>query len=217
MNCLICDQGMIPQTSWRRLFCSDAAQAVCNRCMQKFEKINGEVCSVCGVRATGLCRDCEAWEQTAYAGTINRGISLFKYNEAMQQFLHRYKFLQDAVLARVFAEEIRDALKGRTVVPVPMNKERLQERTFSQVNLLLDAAGVPYTQYLEKNDSVQGQKTKQERLNAPILFEWNGRAVPKRITVVDDLYTTGTTMRHAAKVLRDAGAEEILICALIRS
>ncbi|WP_367281281.1 ComF family protein [Planococcus liqunii] len=48
------------------------------------------------------------------------------------------------------------------------------------------------------------------------LFTWNGETVPKKLVLVDDLYTTGTTLRHAAKTLKDAGAEEIRIWTLIR-
>lgn len=49
------------------------------------------------------------------------------------------------------------------------------------------------------------------------LFRLNGEQVPKQLVLVDDLYTTGTTMRQAAKTLQEAGAESIRILTLIRA
>lgn len=216
MNCLLCDRRMAMQVSWRTVFWRDLKNVICLRCEQKFNRISGQVCPICGTPSNGTCPDCQRWERTEYAGLISGGKSLFMYNEAMQRYLHQYKFLKDEALAAVFAPALHHALKGQTIIPVPMNEVRVQERTFPQVERMLDAAWLPYQRALVKNSGVQGKKTKLERLNAPILFEWNGMEVPKRVTIVDDLYTTGTTLRHAAKVLQEAGAERILIFTLIR-
>ncbi|WKA52979.1 phosphoribosyltransferase family protein [Planococcus liqunii] len=97
-----------------------------------------------------------------------------------------------------------------------MHAGKLIERTFPQVDRLLDAAEINYRHFLIKRDSVQGTKTKKERMAVENLFTWNGETVPKKLVLVDDLYTTGTTLRHAAKTLKDAGAEEIRIWTLIR-
>lgn len=141
------------------------------------------------------------------------------YNDAMKAFLHQYKFLQDAALSTVFAADLNSALKKEmaAVVPIPMKRENLKERTFAQVDLALEAAELPYVHLLHKTGGVQGKKNRAERMAAEELFAWNGKAVPKRIILVDDLYTTGTTMRHAAKVLEEAGAEEIRLFSMIRA
>ncbi|TWT04978.1 ComF family protein [Planomicrobium sp. CPCC 101079] len=136
----------------------------------------------------------------------------------MKDYLHQYKFLKDIVLSEVFVSELRNEL-SRTkaiIVPVPMHPHKMKERTFSQVDCILDAAGLSYSHYLTKSEQVQGKKTKRERMSTPDLFFWNGRAVPEKILLVDDLYTTGTTIRHAAKELKKAGAVEISFFTLIR-
>ncbi|RNF38211.1 ComF family protein [Planococcus salinus] len=136
----------------------------------------------------------------------------------MKSFLHQYKFMQDVVLAEVFAGEIHKALRKSkaVIVPVPMHPEKLKIRTFPQVERFLDAAGLPCQQFLEKSEDVQGTKSKAERLAAATLFQWNREKVPEKVMLVDDLYTTGTTMRHAAKVLRQHGAKEVSLFTLIR-
>lgn len=219
MKCLICDGAMPAAPSWRSLFLNDLPDVACGRCKGRFERIAGRTCRCCGVEGEELCADCAVWETTDYRGMIKEGKALYKYNEAMQDYVYQFKFLQDVVLARVFAPEMHEELRrGKAaVVPIPVHPDRLRERTFAQVEALLEAAGIPFLSLLEKSAAVQGQKSKAERLAAAQLFFWNGAPVPKKIVLVDDVYTTGTTMRHAAKALTEAGAEEISLLSLVRS
>jgi competence protein ComFC len=218
MDCYLCGRTMLTPPSWRGIFLNELAEVACSVCRSKFEKIRGDGCAICGVPGEGLCQDCRAWEATEYARTVQSGRSLYRYNEAMQAYLHQYKFLQDVVLAEVFAAELQKELRHSksAIVPIPMHPEKLKSRTFSQVDCLLDAAGIPYTHLLLKRETVQGKKSRQERLSSSALFSWNGKDIPKKVILVDDLYTTGTTMRHAAKALKEAGAEEISLFSLIR-
>jgi competence protein ComFC len=218
MKCLICDSDIIYTPSWRGLFLRDIEEAACKKCKAKFEKVQDAGCRICGLAGEELCQDCSHWETTEYAGLIQSGRGLYRYNEAMKDFLHQYKFLQDVALAGVFAADIKEALQKTegVLVSIPMNAGKLMERTFPQVDRLLDAAGANYQHFLIKSEEVQGTKTKAERMAVKNLFAWNGEAVPKKVLLVDDLYTTGATMRQAAKVLKDAGSEEIRLFTLIR-
>lgn len=218
MICLLCGNESHVLPSWRRLFCNDIEETVCKNCKGRFEKA-GTGCRKCGLPGNEECRDCREWETTRFRGVIHSGRSLYVYNDAMKAFLHQYKFLQDAALSTVFAADLNSALKKEmaVVVPIPMKRENLKERTFAQVDLALEAAELPYVHLLRKTGGIQGKKNRAERMAAEELFAWNGKAVPKRIILVDDLYTTGTTMRHAAKVLKEAGAEEIRLFSMIRA
>lgn len=218
MKCLICSSDLIYSPSWRGIFLRDIEETACKKCKAGFEMIQGPGCRICGLPGQELCQDCRYWETTEYAGLIQSGRGLYHYNEAMKTFLHQYKFLQDVALAAVFAADLKRALRKPegVLVPIPMNAKKLVERTFPQVDRLLDAAGANYEHFLLKNESVQGTKTKAERLAVKNLFTWNGEAVPKKVLIIDDLYTTGATMRQAAKVMKDAGAEEIRLLTLIR-
>lgn len=219
MICLLCGNETIVPPSWRHLFCNDIKESACKRCLSLFEAVGESGCPVCGLPGNGMCEDCIGWENTHFNGLIHSGKSLYLYNEAMRSFLHQYKFLQDAELSKIFAPDLNRALKKEkaALVPIPMKMGNLKDRTFSQVDLALAAAGLSYIHLLEKVGGVQGKKSMAERKATKMLFVWNGEAVPKRIILVDDLYTTGTTMRHAAKTLQEAGAEEIRLFSFIRA
>jgi competence protein ComFC len=137
----------------------------------------------------------------------------------MKSYLHQYKFLQDVALAQVFAEEVRLAFESREgiVVPIPMHPEKLLQRTFAQVDELLNYAGIQFKDLLTKTAaSEQGKKTKKERLEACPLFEVKENIEAQNYILFDDIYTTGTTIHHAAKVLKGAGAKRVDAITLIK-
>ncbi|RLQ93059.1 ComF family protein [Planomicrobium sp. Y74] len=137
----------------------------------------------------------------------------------MKDYFHQFKFLQDVVLAEVFSEELVKAVRKTkgVAVPIPMNPVKLRKRTFAQVDSMLEAGGADYVHLLQKNEEIQGEKTKEERISTRGIFTWNGNSVPKNIVLVDDMYTTGTTLRLAAEILKEAGAETVTFVALIRA
>lgn len=209
MNCLLCHAQMMIQPTWSGLFLGKTGPVICERCSKKF-------------KAADKIDDNSEWLGTAYENVLDGVTSLYQYTEAMKDYLHQYKFLQDAILSKVFAEELRAVLnnKDAVIVPIPMHPAKLRQRTFAHVDRILDDARIPYVHLLVKTADVrQGEKTKQERMNATPLFAMKPKSKieHKHYIVVDDLYTTGTTVRHAAKVLKDAGAAKVEAVTLIRA
>lgn len=197
--CLLCMKPIQEIASWQSFFGLEKKKTLCEDCSKRF------------VRA-------DIKEEGDVLDSVH---SLYEYDDAMRDWLHQYKFLQDVALAQVFADELRRSFSSNeTIVPIPMHPERARMRTFFHVERLLDEAKRPYIQLLEKtNTGVMGEKSKQERLEMENLFELVPGAVVQPITycLVDDIYTTGTTLRHAATVLKQAGAARVEAVTLIRS
>lgn len=196
MNCLLCERDLQGGIGWKELLTAVLPKTICPRCEQRFERVT----------------------QQAHEGVI----TLFHYNEAMKDFLHRYKFMYDVVLAHVFNREISAHLKreSRLIIPIPMHPESLKQRTFSHVDEWLKAANIPFAHHLTKQSSEQqSKKTRQERLATAQLFEVKDPAAikDKNIVLVDDIYTTGTTFEHAKKALLEAGAHTVEGFILIHS
>ncbi|HAU34150.1 ComF family protein [Lysinibacillus sp. FSL M8-0216] len=146
--------------------------------------------------------------------------ALYQYNEAMKDYLHQFKFLQDVALAKVFRQELyaRFYKEKAMILPIPMHPLKQQERTFSHTNELLKAANIPYIQLLEKTTTeTQGSKNREQRLRAAPLFRLKEGAnvEHKDYLLFDDIKTTGTTLQHAADVLMQAGAKNVQYFTLI--
>ncbi|UXJ69531.1 ComF family protein [Lysinibacillus fusiformis] len=162
-----------------------------------------------------ICTRCTARFEQSQSVT-----ALYQYNEAMKDYLHQFKFLQDVALAKVFRQELyaRFNKEKAMILPIPMHPLKQQERTFSHTNELLKAANIPYIQLLEKTTTeTQGSKNREQRLRAAPLFRLKEGAnvEHKDYLLFDDIKTTGTTLQHAADVLMQAGAKNVQYFTLI--
>lgn len=195
-NCLLCNAPIDELFDWKKLFFNRFPKTICQACEGKFEPYHHD------------------GEEEV--------VSLYHYNEAMQDYLHRYKFMHDVLLAKVFREQIHHHLKNRKelIVPIPMHPERLKERTFSHVDELLKQARIPFVHVLEKTTTeTQGGKTREERMRTSQIFclKEHAQVEGKEILLVDDIYTTGTTIRHAKRALLEGGARSVKAFTLIRA
>lgn len=200
MNCLLCEQKIASTPSWQSLFAVGKSLLICDSCSKSFERVD--------IKEEG--------------DVVDQVTSIYTYNEPMREFLHQFKFLQDVALAGVFANELRSELvrKAAIIVPIPMHPQKKVERTFAHVKELLVAARIPFGDLLIKtNPEAMGEKTREERLAMRNLFSIKPGSEIQKTTyiLVDDIYTTGTTLRHAATVLKEAGAERVEAVTLIRA
>ncbi|MFJ8064197.1 ComF family protein [Psychrobacillus sp. NPDC096426] len=206
MNCLLCGTTFQPAPTWRKLFLYEKESSTCSRCFNKFTKSDTTI-------------QYDDFKGTRYEGAVDAVTALYSYNEAMKSYLHQFKFLQDVALAQVFSETLHEAFEGKEgiIVPIPMHPEKLVQRTFAQVDELLISADIPFQHLLTKTATTeQGKKTRKERLEASPLFEVTTRIEARDYILFDDIYTTGTTIHHAAKVLKDAGARRVEAITLIK-
>jgi competence protein ComFC len=122
----------------------------------------------------------------------------------------------------VFAESVKNRLttiEANHFVPIPLSNERLYERGFNQAEAILVEAGFPPTHLLTRiHSEKQSKKTRSERIHLPQVFQIFDEInlEGKMIVLVDDVYTTGSTLRHAAKLLKRAGAHHIQSITLAR-
>ncbi|MGW5993821.1 ComF family protein [Bacillus altitudinis] len=152
--------------------------------------------------------------------------SVYAYNDFMKDILARFKFRGDTALADLFKKDVQSAfkrsfsIKEPVLVPIPLSKERLKERGFNQSMMLASMIGGPILEPLIKvHQRKQSKKRKNERLHQQKLFQLRqaNPIVLKDIILIDDIYTTGATVYHAAKILKDAGAKSVSSFTLIRS
>lgn len=229
MRCLICKQEISETPTWKSLLLINE-MTTCEECFQQFEKISGPTCPLCHRPQLNEqpCQDCIKWQIDRNWGNIlEKNVSIFTYNEAMKEILATYKFRGDAALSAVFRQELIEAynkffkpLKLDIAVPIPLSKERLYERGFNQAKLFADFLPLPQQDILTRSDDKkQSKKSRHERLLSENVFSLreSSKIEKKQILLVDDLYTTGSTLRNAAKILLKNGAEKVYSLTLIRS
>lgn len=214
MICLLCHTEYTIEATFHQLFLlKDSSPGLCTTCHNKFQLITPPYCSRCyKPDIKDVCSDCKIWEKE---GIIVNHQAVFTYNTAMEEFFSRYKFLGDYRLHHVFHKYFQIE-KGHTIVPIPVSKQRFQERDFNQVAALLQQ--LPFSSLLEKEEGpAQNTRTRNERLKNKNTFTLKAKVkVPDKILLVDDVYTTGRTLQHAIAVLKQGGAQEIKTFSLCR-
>lgn len=230
--CLFCYGEIMPVISWRTIFLPEEPNYFCEECEGRLEEIQGPVCKKCSRPLAklapefvkgDLCNDCVRWEEDPrWEGLLQENKSLYVYNEFLKECLSLYKYRGDYLIAKAFSEKIRKTLKQLSfdlLVPIPLSKERLYERGFNQSAALIEEAGFTAENVLRRiHGEKQSKKSRLERIHLQQVFQMadNINIEGKKIVLVDDIYTTGSTLRHAAKVLVENGARSVSSFTLAR-
>ncbi len=193
----------------------------------KLQSDNKYVCEKCGINMPYYNKTAKLDEE----GPVT-GISVFAYS-SVRDTIHRFKYdgyrNYGYIMGRMMAEyvldnSVYDIMTADLITAVPLWKEKERKRGFNQSGLLAetisDIIGVPYVKNMlkrTKSTAPQSGLTKEERRNnLKRAFEFNNRydVNDKSIVIVDDIYTTGSTVFECAKCLYAAGAKEVIYFSL---
>jgi competence protein ComFC len=234
-TCLFCHNELASNITWRAIILGEKSKRICELCEQKLEKIEGELCTVCGRPLKNLssdyvkgdlCFDCVRWQQNErWKDTLTKNRSVYLYNDFMKDTLTLFKFRGDVAIAEAFRENFRKCFqqhynKQFVIVPIPLSPERLYERGFNQAAVLAQFLDLPIYDLLSRTrHEKQSKKTRKERIQSEkVFFLKENTVVPRQsILLIDDIYTTGSTLRQAAKVLLQSGVPSVSSLTLIRS
>jgi len=193
-------------------------------------------CAFCGVHGVhGVCVKCE--KTLPYCQTplheragIGQCVAPLRYDGIVRESLLRYKFRggrgNAEAYGQILAQTVAEQFGGEfdVVTYVPVSKKRLRERGYDQTLLLAKAVcrfwnTEPLT-LLEKtrDNPAQSSLSSPEERKANVLGVYEPCHAEKiagaRILLLDDILTTGSTLRECARVLREAGAKSVL-CATV--
>jgi ComF family protein len=194
---------------------------------------SAEVCSTESAEARcGLCRRLEPpyVKATAYGS----------YDSGLRELIHLLKYNQVRpaanVLGRMLAEAIEDLLplfagSEVLVVPVPLHSKKLRQRGFNQAELIARAAlkvnslGVGFqlnAGLLERRRETKSQiglsrHQRRENIRGAFLVAKPHEVAGREILIVDDVFTTGTTVSECARILRRAGASKVYVATVART
>lgn len=136
--------------------------------------------------------------------------------------MHRYKFMGDYRLHAVFSTDLVAAIGSVVadlVVPIPVTAQTMASRGFNQVVAMVGEVAMNHCLKAKKVVKVaQSSKSRQERLlsKQPFILTEPGAVSGKRVLLIDDVYTTGRTLYHAAELMYSAGAVSVTSISLAR-
>lgn len=197
----------------------------CPNCWRGIEWLGDGGCHSCGLPLEGTdiatCAAC-----LAKPPIIERTRAAVAYGEATRTLPLRLKYSRKVALAKTMARYMRplvDVGDDPILVPVPLHRSRLWSRGFNQAALLAGEIGRqcglrhnPFVLHRRKRTSaLKGMSPLQRRREVSGAFAVGDRAAisGRKIILVDDVLTTGSTANACAKALRRAGANRVdLIC-----
>jgi ComF family protein len=200
---------------------------LCDGCAADLPR-NRVRCARCALplkTAAALCGECIA-HGPSFAATF----APFEYAHPLDLLLVRLKFARNLAAGRILVQLALDAFAEsnvsipQAIVPMPLHRDRLRERGYNQVMELArpfaDALGVPLREILVRRRATAAQSdldAAARRRNVRGAFDVVGDDLPSHVALVDDVMTTGTTVRECARVLRRAGVERVDVWVLARA
>jgi predicted amidophosphoribosyltransferase len=198
---------------------------VCAECLASVHAIAGGMCSVCGERLLsayavsedhgaprcGLCRRLEP--------PFVRAVAYGSYEGAVRELIHLLKYHRVKPAAAI------------VVIPVPLYRGKRNQRGFNQASLIAAAALKHPTArvrlHLLEDVLLRRRETKsqigltshqrRENLRGAFVVARPDQIKGREVLLVDDVYTTGTTVFECTRVLRRAGATRVWVATVART
>ncbi|TFG93389.1 MAG: ComF family protein [Syntrophobacterales bacterium] len=207
----------------------------CSDCLSTVRFTTPPQCTSCGIPFTTtqgadhLCEECilstppfsVARSLGLYEGALLDAIHLFKYHGKISVGEDLGRMMAQASYASLAIGDYS------LIIPVPLHPKRLRERGFNQSLVLarqvskrcsipLDFLALRRTLHTEAQVRLSGR---QRRINVRGAFEVTdrNRVEGKKIVLIDDVYTTGSTVAECSKVLMKSGAKEVAVLTLARA
>ncbi len=202
-------------------------EKLCGKCAGRQRLLMPPYCMKCGkkLRDEGeLCHDCREKDHV-----FIRGRALYEYESAAGT-LYRLKYGGRQEYADFLGEEMAFYLGGfiretrpDALIPIPLHKWRKRRRGYNQAALLARSLGHYLDIPVEENCLMrvkntrplkcQNPKERQNNLKKAFNIEENDVKL-KTVIIVDDIYTTGSTVDEAARTLAACGVERIYFVTL---
>jgi ComF family protein len=203
--------------------CGEEARRIeapfCERCSEPFAGAIDAVfvCSTCGNRPAHFT--------CAVAKYLSKGV--------VREFIHRFKYNGQFHLRHPLADWLAETLEDERIraqpfdafVPVPLHPARLRERDFNQAEalaeLLARRAGKPLVDAIRRIRYTSTQTRlerhqRMENLRNAFRVRHTSLVQSRHLILVDDVFTTGSTVDECARVLCDAGAASVRVITVAR-
>lgn len=209
MNCYLCFSPIVPEVNWTNFLLPGIEKKICVTCEEGFERISDECCPMCSRPGKGRCGDCTRWEEML-PGVLDQNHSVLTYNAFAKDFVAKWKYRGDYAAVEALEAAMKEKwkllnLEDYLAVCVPLSLERGKERGFNQSEALIRMVGRDPAHLFERiHGEKQSKRTRRARMEAENPFSLI-KPTDQPVIIVDDIYTTGRTVRHMASLLKENG------------
>lgn len=199
---------------------------VCGFCNKIIE--NGYICSECKKKIKCINEQYIPFVQTSY---FDKLYCSYEYGGVVRKKILDYKFHHKKYLCKTFAEEIINKLCDSKdanydmIIAVPLSRKKQFARGYNQSELIAKLVAkklkIAYRKDIlikQKHNVTQSNLNRNERFeNVKNVFKTTKDLNNKKILLIDDIYTTGATVNECARVLKKAGAREVVVYTVARA
>lgn len=210
---------------------------LCERCDEKIPRIEAPFCRICSQPFEGTFPEgeftCSHCLEREYFFHCN--VSARRHADLARDLVTRFKYREEHYLRRLLGQWLAEALTTdprlcagppvEALVPVPLHPRRRRERGFNQAEALCGVirrqTRLPVWNALRR---VRYTETQTHLARGQRLANLRGAFAPARgrpvsgahLVLVDDVFTTGSTVDECARVLRRAGAASVRVLTVAR-
>lgn len=216
--CLVCGERI-----------EDRTQVICADCETKIAFMGEGTCPVCGSENKEF--PCEVCAEGNFEFDSAR--SVFHFTGAVKELIHILKYEGYVSPAGYFALPIAEMIDSEPdfkdhdyICAVPLHRVRKRERGYNQSDLIAFAVAaltnLPYVNPIRRkintfSQTLLSREHRIQNLNGAFTVKDKNQVQGKKIILIDDVFTTGSTLNEIAKTLHCAGADKISAITVARA
>jgi len=208
---------------------------VCPDCLGEASAIHPPFCRQCSQPFDGeflgefTCGSCEGRHFH-----FDSAISAYSARGIIREFVHRFKYERQFYLRHVLADWMAAGLEDQRIecqqvdalVPVPLHPTRERERQFNQAEVLARLlevrSGIPVLDSLTRTRYTTTQTRldrdqRMENLRGAFSVPHSRDVIGRHLLLIDDIFTTGSTVEECSRVLRQSGAASVRVLTVARA
>jgi len=207
----------------------------CRECWSRISFLSPPLCRICGAplpageNSPNTCSRC-----TESPPPFQVCLSVGRYESVLLEAVHALKY-RGEIPAGIALGKILSSCVGEhfpvhdydRVIPVPLHVKRLRKRGFNQSLILARALALDFSLTLDfqslrrqRHTDPQiglGRKQREKNVREAFVCTRCNEIENSKILLIDDVYTTGSTVRECARVLMEGGAQLVAVATVARA